>query len=306
MISFRHLLRIIGILFLIIIIPLSSCSNINDENNISSIEQLKSDYPELYQELLKLPDLKDNSIRNSNALEKIASLALSNKNKPVFQKILNEGLKTKRKYCTPLEALLWIAYDRDYDEYNPLKNYNLNSLIQNAWVNTSTSDNFASTRWNNFGEVTDRLNSPDIIAIYLRLRFSYSYKKYEHEGVKSANELFKDRKGACYDHALFACYLLKKNGYENAWGTAVKFDHLVNKFYVGHVGAIYQDPKDSLYYSMDFGKFGYTCYGPFNTIKEAAVKICNVGSNGKAQLKKYKTYDIDIKNGKYIKSSPYF
>ena len=72
----------------------------------------------------------------------------------------------------------------------------------------------------------------------MQLRFSYSYKKYEQEGVKSANELFKDRKGACYDHALFASYLLKKNGYENAWGIVVKFDRKKDNFYFGHVGAI--------------------------------------------------------------------
>jgi len=46
--------------------------------------------------------------------------------------------------------------------------------------------------------------------------FSYSYSKGEAEGVKSAEQIFKNKKGACYDHALFAAYCLKENGYDRS------------------------------------------------------------------------------------------
>lgn len=307
MIKFKFILQIFIVLFLIIIFSMNSYSTMKDKENLSATEQLKIVYLELYQELLKLPDLKENTVRNRNALEKIACLGLSNENKTVFEVILDEGLKAKRKYCTPLEALLWIAYDRNFDGYNPLSDYSLNSLILNAWTTTLTSRNFSSKRWKDFNEVTDRLNSPKIIAIYMQKRFSYSYKKWEPEGVKSAKEIFKDGKGACYDYALFASYLLKKNGYDKAWGTAVKFDQLVDNFYNGHIGNIYQDPKDNLYYSMDFSATGYAVYGPFNTIKDAANHICYIGSKGgRAHSKEYTTYEIDLAKGRYIKALPYF
>jgi len=129
MIKFKFILKIFIVLFLIIIFSMNSYSTMKDKENLPATEQLKIVYPELYQELLKLPDLKEDTVRNRNALEKIACLGLSNENKAVFEVMLDEGLKAKRKYCTPLEALLWIAYDRNFDGYNPLSDYSLNSLI---------------------------------------------------------------------------------------------------------------------------------------------------------------------------------
>lgn len=289
----------------------SSKESIAKESVTSSevLQKLKIDYPELYKELLKLPELKDNTDRNKDAIEQIACLGLSNENKRAFELILNEGLKAKRKYCTPLEALLWIAYDdKDFNKHNPLigDTFTVTSLIQDAWTTTSTSEYFSSKRWSNFDEVTDRLNSPQLIALYMQKNISYSYTPYEKEGVKSAKEIFKNKKGACYDQALFASYLLRKNGYDKAWGTAIRFDKLVDDFYGGHVANIYVDSKDNHYYSMDFGHVGYTVYGPFATLEEAAKHICYAGSQGKANLKSYKCYDISLTEGKYIKTADYF
>jgi len=263
------------------------------------LEQLKVSYPELFQELLKLPDLKQIAEKDNKAIEHIVDLALDPRYKAAFESMLDEGIKNKRKYCTPLQALLWIAYDREFDRDNPLQDYSLKKLIDDTWKNTATSNNFTSGRWLNFTEVTDRLNSPELIAIYMQNNFSYSYTKGEAEGVKSAEQIFEDKKGACYDHALFAAYCLKKNGYDNAWGAKVTFDRIVQGYYTGHIGCIYQDPKDSLYYCMDFGTKGYTVYGPYNSIEEAAKLNCRIGSNGQASLASYSLHDIDLETGKY-------
>jgi hypothetical protein len=263
------------------------------------LAQLSATFPELCQELLKLPDLKEIDDKDNEAIEDIAYLALNAEYRLVFELILNEGIEDQREYCTPLEALLWIAYDREFDGFNPLNNYSLTNLINYAWGNTTTSNNFTSGRWLNFTEVTDRLNSPELIAIYMQNNFSYSYTKGEAEGVKSAEQIFEDKKGACYDHALFAAYCLKKNGYDNAWGAKVTFDRIVQGYYTGHIGCIYQDPKDSLYYCMDFGTKGYTVYGPYSSIEEAAQRNCEVGSMGGAGLASYSLHDIDLETGKY-------
>lgn len=263
------------------------------------LAQLATAYPELCQEMLKLPDLQEVNDRDKEAIEDIAQLALDAKNKPALESIINEGIKDKRKYCTPLQALLWIAYDRDFYGYNPLRNFFIVSFVGDIWKTTTTSKNFASERWLNFIEVANRLNSPELIATYMQNNFSYSYTMGEDEGIKSAEQIFKDKKGACYDHALFAAYCLKKNGYDKAWGVKVTFDQLVKGCFIGHIGCIYQDPKDSLYYCTDFGTKGYTVYGPFSSIDEAAKLVCKVGSGGEAGLASYSLHDIDIETGKY-------
>lgn len=267
-----------------------------------TLRQLKVAYPELFQELLKLPDLEEIDAKDDEAIKDIAHLASNPKYKPAFESMLDEGIGDKRKYCTPLQGLLWVAYDRGFDGYNPLKNYSLTGLIENAWKNTTTSQSYASERWQNFNEVVDRLSSPKLVEIYMQDNLSYSYTLYEAEGVKSAKQIFDDKKGACYDHALLAGYCLKKNGYDKAWGAAVKFDRIVRGYFGGHIGCIYQDPKDTLYYAMDFGFWGsggYRVYGSFTSADVAASHICKVGSGGVARLASYSLHDIDLESGRY-------
>lgn len=302
--KYKSIIQAIIVLFLLIFSPRVSYATTNTAVVLSALDRLGTAYPELYKELLNLPEVKDNPASNKDALEKIALLGLSKENKPVIDGLLNEGLKTKRKYCTPLQALLWLAYEKNIDECKQLLNRPLNSILINAWTDTSESKNFSSERWKDFNEVTYRLNSPQIISIYLQNRFSYSYRWLEFEGVKSAKELFNLCKGACYDYALFSTYLLKKNGYDNAWITAVKFNRLINGL-SGHVGNIYQDPKDSLYYCMNTGSI----FGPFKTSNDAMMQIFSYGSSSsreKVKLNGYTTLEFDLNKGIYKKSFPYF
>lgn len=146
--------------------------------NSEAIQKLKIGYPELYEELFKLP---------------------------AFELILNEGLKEKRKYCTPLEALLWIAYDRKLSECNPLisDTFTVSSLIKDAWTNTSESGNFSSKRWKDFDEVTDRLNSPQLIAIYTKFNLLYRLRYMKRKALNQPRRSLKIKEG----HAMTMPYL---------------------------------------------------------------------------------------------------
>jgi hypothetical protein len=263
-----------------------------------TLEQLKIDYPELYEELLKLPDLQQIDEIDDKAIGKIAYLALQPENKDYFESIFNEGIKDKRKYCTPLQALLWIAYDKKNDDKLAIKYIPITSVINDAWKNTTTSQNFASERWQDFDEVVDRLNSPKLIEIYMQNNYSYSYTQGEAEGVKSAEQIFKDKKGACYDHAVLAGYCLKKNGYDKAQGMFVRFDRQVQGYFLGHIVCLYQNPKDSLYYIID-NIGGSRVHGPFESIKKAAENACIRASRGQANLLRYSLHDIALVTGKY-------
>jgi len=98
--------------------------------------------PELAGEVKKLPDLNDIDERDLLALENILFLARKPDYRATFESMLNEGIKDKRKYCAPLEALLWLAYDQTFsDSSDPLLFCTLSCLIPKAWQSSSTSDN---------------------------------------------------------------------------------------------------------------------------------------------------------------------
>jgi len=234
----------------------------------SSLEQVKTSYPELYQELLKLPELAEIDEKDNDAVREIAYLALRPEYKAAFESILNEGIKNKRKYCTPLQALLWIAYDGDIDADYILLNYSLTKLVPNAWKNTNASENYDSNRWSNFEEVVDRLNSPYLVATYMHDNFSYFYRAT----FRPPELIFRDKGGACSNWARFSTYCLLKNGYEyddfevhkdNAACilAAYKGDYFgavaIGQAIQGHVVTMYI--KDGLFYTLNMGRI----VGPF-------------------------------------------
>jgi hypothetical protein len=70
-----------------------------------------------------------------------------------------------------------------------------------------------SKRWKGFGAVTDRLNAPELVNYYQRVRFSYEYARGDE---KNPYYLFKEKRGNCSDFTAFSIYCLRKNGYR-AW-----------------------------------------------------------------------------------------
>jgi len=265
------------------------------------------DFPELYSELYKLPDLQIINQAKKKAIDDIAQLAGNPAYREAFKSVLNTGIKEARNYCSPLQALLWLAYDENIQKHNPLEYYSLEFLISRGWQDSLTSNNYKSERWGNFEEVASRLNSPELVRLYMIQNLAFSYVPYEEEGIKSAEEIFASKKGACYDLSLFAAYCLKKNGYGDVNGMLVRFQQPLKSWsnsgafdYWGHVLCVYKDPKDSLYYTVDSFS-GINSFGPFQSVEEAARYSCR-----KQGLKSYGLYSIDMKSGKYATRWSYY
>jgi hypothetical protein len=256
--------------------------------------------PELYGEIMKLPDLLAIEGKDAEAVEDILALASDPKYKSAFESIINEGIKDKRKYCSPLEALLWIAYDRKFDKStdNPLEKWSndsvekksLEKLIKDAWRNTSTSNNYKSDRWENFDEVVDRLSSPELVTRYMLDNISYDcteWRKYsetewpkylktgKYPKVQTTQQIFTDKSGCCVDHAMSAFYCLSQNGYmydnfdvykNNA--TSILIVRPMFNSTVGHATCLYV--QDGEFYIIDTGRSADRgIKGPFKTIEEA-------------------------------------
>ena len=261
------------------------------------VRLLKTTWPELFQELQKLPELNEIDMKDDEAIEDIAYLALNPEYRPAFESMLMVGIKGQRKYCIPLQALLWIAYDREFDEYDPLRNYSLDKLINEAWKKTTISQNYTSDRWNDFDEVADRLNSPVLIAIYMKDNFSYIADLHLFQ---SAERSFKIKGGACSDRGMFGLELLLVSGYEHndfdvhknnaaailvAFEGSSTFDRTVREKDWGHVVTLYVEA--GLFYTIDMRQIK----GPFGTIEDAA----------SATYKNWEAYEIRDMDANVIK-----
>jgi hypothetical protein len=271
---------------------------VSETGNIMA--QLEVAYPELYQELLKLPDLKEIDDKDNEAIEDIAYLALNPNYKPAFESMINEGIKDKRKYCTPLEALLWIAYDKEFDRDNPLQDYSLGKLMDDAWENTTASKNYTSEKWQDFDEVVDRLNSPRLVSIYMINNIAYDYEEAASVPHRFAppRDTFLRRKGICNEQARFALYCLLNNGYdydnfeakENAACTlGIDIDTLR-----GHDVCLFKEK--SLFYTIDNGAI----HGAFPSV-EAAADSTAVRVNI-APWNKYFLRDTDLRVTKVVRA----
>jgi len=178
--------------------------------------------PGFDKEILKLPDFSTIGEKDVEAVEDIFILASNPKYKTVFESMLNVGIPEKRKYCSSLQALLWIAYDKEFDELadDLLEPYSTEKLVKYAWTNTSISRNYESDRWQEFDEVVDRLNSPELATIYCIDNIPYDQKKLNAfmatgrlQPMRTPQETFIEKTGACMDQSNFIVYLLRKNGY---------------------------------------------------------------------------------------------
>jgi len=269
-------------------------NNYDEELFDCYVSEVNNINPELSNELLKLPDFQEIDIKDIEVLEDIVDLA---KNKSVFGTsfdfILEEGIKDERKYCSPLEALIWLLYDYDKECLNSeickwslpkvyssrlLEKRELMRLVLFSWEVSSSSGNYGSRRWIDFDEVIDRLNSPVLVRIYMVLNISYDMEKFA--GIKQESpywatpeETFERKKGVCVDQGRFAFYCLFRNGYEydnfDKWD-----DHAACMFEAynpakppsnrGHLVCLYIE--SGKFYTIDGGWIK----GPFNTVEEAA------------------------------------
>jgi len=221
-------------------------------------------------ELRKLPDLsnaisatKNVDTRMAEAVESMVNVVLSadDSQRNAIGMMLKEGIPEKRKFCTPLQAWLWVAYD--IPDYNPLTGYSLDSLLYDAWLGTTTSNRFNSSRWT-YAEAKDRVNSPEIVNWFI---FQYLTFDMARGSVHPQNDeiTYKVRRGVCRHAAYLATEFLTHNGYE---AKDVTFSPARNQ---GHtVGAV--KLGDGIWVVVDFRCTA--CYlpmqGPFGSYMDVA------------------------------------
>jgi len=91
----------------------------------------------LAQELAKLPELQDGiSEEEETALDILAEQYNANPDKfdYMFKQMYNVGIPRVRKYCSPLQALFWMAEEGLLHTTNDLiSNYSLDKLLSKAW-----------------------------------------------------------------------------------------------------------------------------------------------------------------------------
>ncbi len=188
--------------------------------------------------------------------------------------MLNDGKKEERKYCGSLEALVWLARDLELDQLTPF--FASNSLdqqyrlIQQAWRQSTTSNKYASDRWKDFDEVVDRLNSWNLICIYVEdnIPWGPSEGSNREHGYwwGTPQEVFESKMGYCYEQSGFALNCLIKNGYSATtsrilfvrWG-ALPWSS--DGDITGKCHAVTVSEKAGNYYAINLGK----STGPFDS-----------------------------------------
>ncbi len=187
---------------------------------LSLLESNSSEaYVQLARELRILPELSNATelsmadSRISRAVENLVTVVLKASRSELndLSKILNEGIPNKRKYCTPLQAWLWVAYDRE--DYNPLRNYSLDSLLGNAWLLSSVSKNFTSDKWSIYEDARDRVNSPALVNWFINNYVAYDSSK-SNVHPQDARLTYKIGRGVCRHGAYIATDFLAYNGYD--------------------------------------------------------------------------------------------
>lgn len=245
--------------------------------------------PELAAEIPRIPDFRYDN-KTVEALEDILQLAMKPGHKQGFIDILNEGIKEKRKYCTPLQALLWYAYDFEFTrEHESLVDEPF-KLVERSWVDSSTSRNYTSNKWQNLDEVIDRLSSPSLLAIYMWNTIGYAWAiprvLPEYRGIwQSPQETFNRRLGNCGDQGMFAAYCLSRNGYDAYALSVFWFDKIQSKERE-HVVCTYAEKSGSHYFLDNTFTIGgersryKVIQGPFRTIREMCERYPVLYSQG--------------------------
>lgn len=186
-------------------------------------EDVKQNNPLLATEFGKLPEIQD----GISEIEQVAMnqiIDLYSRDPLTFNKAFKQmykvGLPEVRKYCTPLQALLWLAQDGKLGPTNnPIQNYTLKSLLDVAWDDLYSWTDTA--RWNDFHTVVYRLNSPELLDYYERRVISYKYEPGYGEDPGEAWRVFKNKYGHCAQITAFTVYILQKAGYK-------AYRHLIN------------------------------------------------------------------------------
>ena len=213
-----------------------------------SFRKIIESNPLLAEEIGKLPEIQDGiSIQDSVALERIWSLYKQNQKDfdSAFRRMLNVGYPNIRKYCSPLQALYWLALDNKLKPKD-ISNYTLIGLLNKAWYEPGFAYD-GTGRWDGFSDVTERLNSAALVDYYVCRNFAYKKIRLRSlDDYKNPRNIFNTKQGECWLYTSFCVYCLKKAGYQ---AHAITVYH-ASSHRPNHVACEYID-KDGKEYIMD-------------------------------------------------------
>jgi len=127
---------------LLLSMALSGCGTISKPNTpsaepIDELNYIEKKNPLLAMEIRKLPEILDGLNNDERkALQRLSEIyaAQTSDFESAFAEMYKIGLPEHRKYCSPLQALLWIAMESSFSkEKNPIKPYALSNLLDEAW-----------------------------------------------------------------------------------------------------------------------------------------------------------------------------
>jgi hypothetical protein len=215
----------------------------------SGFNELSAKNPLLAKELGKLPEIQDGvSEIDAMALERLC--LFYNQNQRDFDLALDRmygaGYPNVRKYCSPLQALYWLTLDDELSQID-ISNFDLTALLNEAWYKSGFDYDGTTDRWDDFKEVTERLNSPELINYYEPRNFSYKKVRLgSAEDYKNPRYIFSEKVGECWLYTAFSVYCLKKAGYK-AHAITVYFNESRSRV---HVACAFID-KDGKEYILD-------------------------------------------------------
>ena len=113
-----------------------------------SLNAMADKNPLLSKKLGKLPEIQDGiSPEEKVALEELVRLYNLSPDAfdRAFEQMYRVGLPEVRKYCSPLQALFWLAEDGKHDQLSRIVgNYSLETLINEAWDYSASREKWVS------------------------------------------------------------------------------------------------------------------------------------------------------------------
>ena len=212
------------------------------------LTELARKNPLLVQELGKLPELQ-NGISNTDAMALSRICLVYNQNQKdfnlAFERMYDVGYPDVRKFCTPLQALYWISLEDKLGKID-ISNYTLITLLNKAWYKSGFELD-GTGQWDDFGDVTERLNSPQLVDYYESRNFNYKRIKLRSlEEYKNPYHIFRMKHGECWLYTAFSVHCLRKAGYQ---ALAITVYHGKSR-YPNHVTCAFND-KDGKEYILD-------------------------------------------------------
>lgn len=178
--------------------------------------ELTSKNPLLAQELAKIPEIQD-GISNADATALSRMCLFHNQNEQdfnsAFERMYDVGCPGVRKFCTPLQALYWMALDDKLEQVD-ISKYTLVGLLNEAWYKSGFEYD-GTGRWDDYSDVTERLNSPELVDYYESRNFAYKKIKLRSlDEYKNPYHIFRGKQGECWLYTAFSVYCLRKAGYQ--------------------------------------------------------------------------------------------